>query len=380
MALNKFSKNILAVLLGISLSFVLLEGLLRIFEPIEYRVQGSKIKLPRDKKYQFTNDKCDKLDPVIAISWNHLGFRGEMPPKNYSQALTIMAIGGSTTECTLIADGKTWCDLLASRLKTRFRPVWLGNGGLNGMSTYGHITSMEDYVIKLRPKVALFLVGANEINLAGYGALDQEHLKRPLIGWLAQTWEALINRSQVLGYAVNFYRYSKAKRMGLVHPILDFPHLKKVEISPEKEQAALREQREKYLPGYGQRLRKLIDLCRDHGIVPVLITQPAVFGDLIDPATGTDLAKAESWAWNGKVLWEIVELYNEVVRNTCRQQHVQLIDLAREMPKSTAYYYDTYHYTNAGCQQVAAIISRHLEPFLAEKFPQYVLPNQVTKP
>ena len=44
MALRNVGKNILAILIGISLSLVLLEGLLRIFEPIEYRVKGNKSK------------------------------------------------------------------------------------------------------------------------------------------------------------------------------------------------------------------------------------------------------------------------------------------------------------------------------------------------
>ncbi len=74
-------------------------------------------------------------------------------------------------------------------------------------------------------------------------------------------------------------------------------------------------------------------------------------------------------------MWKLLELYNGVMRETARQHHVLVIDLAREMPKSTEYYYDTYHYTNAGCQQVAAIIDKHLEPFLAERYPQYLVSN-----
>jgi lysophospholipase L1-like esterase len=373
MLLRNVGKNILSILIGISISFVLFEGLLRIFQPIEYRVKGNKIKLPKDKKYHFINDKTDQLDKVISTSWNHMGFRGEMPPKNFSEYLTIIAIGGSTTECTVISDGKTWCDLLAGKIKEKFRPVWLGNGGLNGMSTYGHIISMEDYIIKIKPKVALFLVGANDIGLRTYRAEDLDHFKKPDTGWLASSWEKLMNQSEVLGYAINFYRYSKAKRMGLVYPILDFPHLKQVDVSPEQEQGVLREHQEKYLKPYAQRLRKLIELCRENGIEPVFITQPAVFGDLIDPATGTDLGKVEFWAWNGKVLWEILELYNGVLRDICRQQHVYVVDLAREMPKSTEYFCDSYHFTNAGCQRVAEIISRHLSEFLIEKYPQYAL-------
>jgi len=375
MSIRNTGKNLLAILIGILVSVVLLEGLLRIFQPIEYRVKANKIKLSRDKKYQLINDKTDKLDRIIYTSRNHAGFRGEPPPPNFSEVLTIIAIGGSTTECVLISDGKTWCDLLAAKLMGRFKPVWLGNGGLDGMSTYGHITFVEDYIIRLKPKVALFLVGANDIGLETYRTDDLNHFKKPITGVLASGWEMLLNHSEVLDYGINFYRYYKAKRMGLDHPIFDFSRLKQVEVPPNQVQAILQEHQEKFLKLYAQRLTKLIELCRDHHIEPVFITQPAVIGNLIDPLTGADLAKADSWGWNGKVLWQILELYNDVVRDTGRRQQVYVIDLAREMPKSTAFYYDTYHFTNAGCQRVAEIIYRHLIPFLEKHFPQFIATN-----
>jgi hypothetical protein len=103
-----------------------------------------------------------------------------------------------------------------------------------------------------------------------------------------------------------------------------------------------------------------------------------VFGDLIDPLTGVNLAKATCWWANGKAMWNLLELYNDVMRNTCRQHHVQVIELARKMPKSTEFYYDTYHYTNAGCQQVAEIVYQGLSPFLEKQFPQYM--RLTTKP
>jgi lysophospholipase L1-like esterase len=377
-SLRDMGKNILAVLIGISLSLVLFEGLLRIFQPIEYRVKGRTIKLPRDKKYNFINDKTDKLDRVISTSWNHMGFRGEMPPKKFSACLTIIAVGGSTTECTNISDGKTWCDLLAKELKEKFRPVWLGNAGLNGMSTYGHLISMEDYLITIKPKVVLFLVGANDIGLTTYRDGDRDHFKKPVAGWLASGWEKILNRSEVLGYAINFYRYSRASSMGLTQPIFNFAELKQIDISPEKVQALLREHQEKYLPGYEARLNKLIEISRAHGIEPVFITQPMVFGDLIDPYTGINLSRRACWLADGKTMWRLLELYNDVTRHTCRQHHVQVIDLAGKMPKSTEFYYDTYHFTNAGCRQVAELVYRDLSPVLEKQFPQYI--RSTTKP
>ena len=48
-----------------------------------------------------------------------------------------------------------------------------------------------------------------------------------------------------------------------------------------------------------------------------------------------------------------------------------MIDLAREMPKDSRYYYDLMHYTNAGAERVADIVAAQLTPFLAAKFPSF---------
>ena len=42
------------------------------------------------------------------------------------------------------------------------------------------------------------------------------------------------------------------------------------------------------------------------------------------------------------------------------------------LPKSSKYYYDLLHYDNAGAAKVGSIVYRHLEPYLAQKFPQYL--------
>jgi lysophospholipase L1-like esterase len=366
----KISKNILAILFGLLLSFLLLEGLLRVFQPIEYRVKGQKLKLPRDKKYQFTNDKTDKLDRVISTNRNHLGFRGGMPPKDFTDYVTIIAVGGSTTACEMVSDGKTWTDLLADQLTSRLGPVWLNNAGLDGTSTYGHLILMEDYLIKMRPKVVLLLVGANDIGLGNYNKWDLESLKKPTTGYMASLWAKLINASEVLGYAINFQRYARAKKLGLTHQIFDFADLPPTNYTQEGVDKLLQLHRQSYLQPFQKRLVRLIEICRQNGIEPVLITQPTAFGEVIDPTTGTDLGRAGTYGLSGKAFWRLLELYNGVTRDTAAQYGVELIDLAGEMPKSSAYYYDAYHFSNAGCVRVAAIIDRHLEPFLARKYPQ----------
>ena len=48
-----------------------------------------------------------------------------------------------------------------------------------------------------------------------------------------------------------------------------------------------------------------------------------------------------------------------------------MIDLARELPRDSALYYDYLHYTEPGARAVAGIVARDLEPFLAARYPSF---------
>jgi lysophospholipase L1-like esterase len=338
--------------------------------PLEFRVKSSKVRMPRDKKYQIGNDKTDKLDKIIATSRNHLGFRGEMPPKKIAGTLTIVAAGGSTTACEYISDGKTWCDLLAEKLKRKYPHIWLNNGGIDGISTFGLLVYLEDYLTKIKPQMVLFLLGGSDIGLNDYSLWDLGFLKKPMAGYLASSLEKVTNLRPVLDFGINLYKFSQAKRLGLVNPVFDFARLEPVATTREQAESLLRSHQEKYLGAFGQRLTRLIEICRENSMEPVFITQPLVFGGGIDPVTGVDLGKVGAQATDGKTLWQMYELYNQVVRDTASEHGVRLIDLAREMPKTSEFFYDTIHFSNAGCAAAAEILDKHLEPYLEKKYPQ----------
>ena len=120
-----------------------------------------------------------------------------------------------------------------------------------------------------------------------------------------------------------------------------------------------------------QRLEKLIKVCRDHGIEPVLITQPTLYGPGVDPVTGVNLAAVKLGEdLNGGLMFQAVELYNGVTRQVARQHGVLLIDLARELPRNSAYYYDYLHYTEPGAAAVAGIVERGIcRPFWRPAIP-----------
>src|SRR3989442_6780215 len=131
-----------------------LEIALRIYNPFPFRVRGDRIVLPVHQRYTIAHAGATKLDPVTHVTKNSLGFRGPDPPRDWSRWITILTIGGSTTECLFLSDGKTWTDELARRVAGRRSDVWINNAGLEGHSTFGHLALLHQLVAPMRPTLA----------------------------------------------------------------------------------------------------------------------------------------------------------------------------------------------------------------------------------
>jgi hypothetical protein len=250
--------------------------------------------------------------------------------------------------------------------------LWLNNAGLGGHSTFGHIILMQDFLIKIKPKLVLFLVGINDV-----GRSDISNSDRNLWGFGFQKFETALmvgaNHSGVISTLLNLYRfyfpaYTKLSEIDEI----DIRTLKPKEIAAAKEEAIIAKDRQNYLPDYRLRLEKLIDLARQNRIDSVLITQPALYGKGVDDITGVRLDNIDVYgATNGQTGWRELELYNEVTRQVGKERDVLVIDLARELPKSSLYYYDLVHYSNEGCAKVSEIIFSHLLPYMVKKYPNY---------
>jgi len=92
-------QSLVAMAIGCGVAFVILEIFLRVFNPLGFRVKGDKIILPANMEYNISGVGIDKLDAEIIHKKNSLGFRGEEPPKNFDDYLTMVVVGASTAEC-----------------------------------------------------------------------------------------------------------------------------------------------------------------------------------------------------------------------------------------------------------------------------------------
>jgi len=369
-------RNFLLGFLSVVVALSLVEVALRIYNPLGFRIKGDKVILPVNKNEIRPHADSVKLDRNLTIHRNSLGFRGAEPPPDFAEWLTIVTVGGSTTECRELADAKTWPQILESKLQGSFPRVWLNNAGLSGHSTFGHLILVQDYLAQLKPKVILFLVGVNDLGLEAGNNADRtikEGFTFSSFRSLERFLGALAESSEVAAMTLNLKRYFFPKiETQIAYDEIDFHKLPVMAMSEKSSAEIKRTYRDRYLPAYKTRLEQLIAAVKRPGMVPVLVTQPALYGKGTDDVTGVDLGAIRATkTMNGRTAWEVLEMYNDVTRKTCGDQGVLVIDLAGKMPKSSRYYYDLLHYTNEGAEKVAEIVFEELGPFLASHYQDY---------
>ncbi len=368
---------------GIFLALVLLEVLLQIHNPLQARIKGNRIVLSTNKTYHIKNDIIKSLDPEITITRNSLGFRGANPPPDFDKYLSVVTIGGSTTQCFFLSEDQTWTARLGQKLDQQVAPFWINNAGLDGHSTHGHLVLLEDFIVPLHPKVAIFLVGSNDVARSSISDWDAENVKSGIQFSSTKAFvKSLSAYSEVVALFLNGYRSYTAYKAGLIHQQIDLTKQGYLDIPEAEQKQYLQENASPVLlKGYEERLQKLVQVSRNAGIEPVFVTQPLLVGSGTDDVTGVDLARIHAYGprQTGKMYWDTVEAYNDVTRKLARENGITIVDLARSMPKSSRYFYDFIHYTPQGAQVIADILDDSLCPVLQSKFPGYVKSQCVSK-
>lgn len=357
--------NALALGVGLVLCVAMTEIVLRVHNPIPLPVRGKRIMLAPNTSVEELSPVpgSPKLEPRVDLRTNAIGLRGEDPPPAGSPRTRVITIGGSTTLNRFASHEKSWPGQLAEKLKVDVPDVWLNNAGLDGNTTYGHRMLLEQYIFELKPDYVLFLIGVNDVGRAAenhYDGFTESALR-----------DMVIEKSELLSTLQVIWRATRAKRRGLSNTPLDFTQLPRKEY-PAEYVAKLHKDLDPLLPGYEARVRALLAGCRERGIEPVLITQPALWGDLVDPTLGIPLGDIDSEAGaevpsNARMRWAGLERYNDVTRRVGQELGVLTVDLARQLPKDSALYFDWIHYSLPGNEQVATIVAQELGPFIAKR-------------
>jgi hypothetical protein len=245
----------------------------------------------------------------------------------------------------------------------------LNNAGLDGHSTFGHLLLIKDYIVKLKPRIVIFLTGINDVETERPELFDLMNENRINFRSAKSFFKSVINKTELGSTIFNFLAIKKAWKKGLIHKEVDFKNLRDTILTQTYADLLLKKQ-DNYLTGYKLRIDSLIKLCRLNNIEPIWLTQPSLYGDYTDPDTQqpmkNKIVRGSSPFSNYDLADKILERYNDVVRSF--ENKIKIVDLAKLMPKQTSLYYDNIHLTNKGAEQVGKIIAAELSSYLKNKF------------
>ena len=356
--IKKWSKNILGLGIGLILAAIILEVFLRIFNPLQYNLEGDKIIIPKNKTYHYGTNGIKGVDSMVINKKNSLGFRGENPPKDFKEYTSLVFVGGSTTECVACGKDQDWSAVSKSVLQKEHSKIWVNNAGLDGHSTFGHTILVSDYLIKLKPKFIAFLIGANDIRREDLAKYEYYHLKKPTHSWKKK----IVQNSKLITLYINLKRSKKAIDLKMGHKQVPFSNYENI-ICPDTILFDANDQR--LIMDFKRRVEGIISLCKENDIKPIFITQPTVMGaGIIDKINYNTLNVRD---FSGKQFDYILNRYNDITRNLCSKHQLKCIDLWSQLPKNPSYYYDEIHFTKAGCKKVGEIVGKELSLYLKEE-------------
>jgi lysophospholipase L1-like esterase len=357
-------KKMLYALYVLFIVFISLEIILRIYNPFPFRLSGDKVILATNRKMVISNNEIPVLGKTIIHTKNNIGFRGPDKPAGFDSLLTIIAVGGSTTECFYLQDDSCWTASLYKKLQPGFSSLWMNNAGLQGHSTFGHYILINEYIKYLKPKVVLLLVGCNEVGRTDL--FKGESVSRK--SWNADLISIVRRKSEVVNLLLNLRRKHASDKKGVTDKYLDLHHPQYKEYSA-RYCDSVADAETPVLNAYKERLSGILDTLKANNITPVLISQPTLFGNTKDSITGADLGLCRmNDIYNGSLWWRLLSKYNEMTKTIALSRNICFIDLANQLPKNSLYFYDVVHFTNEGSEKVSGIIYDCLKPYLQTQF------------
>jgi len=268
-----------------------------------------------------------------------MGFRGSgVDPAR----ITILTLGGSTTNQLYLPEEATWQAVLERTLRQTGRDAVVANGGLDGQSTIGIIADLElwiPYVPHLKPRLVLIYVGINDVFVRDTWR-DSLHVVR--FGRELEQRSALVRLWTIVAGSI------RAHRAKLHHRPVDFSGAKWTDRPAPAGWPADRFL-EADLDVYKTRLVRVANLIERLGAVPVFITQTRSDYRL---EHGRLIGIAKSEGPNGVDQGRALGRVNAATLETCRERHVVCLDLATELHFADGDFYDFEHNTPQGAEKI----------------------------
>ncbi len=308
----------------------------------------NKLNIVRSRTIKFDVEGLyETSHKTVSYTRDRYGLRGSFRDPS---EIDILTVGGSTTDQRFITDGETWQDVIQSRFSSAGKRVVVGNAGVDGQSTYGHIKNFDwwfSQIPGLRPKYILFYVGVNDFYKDENNKFDAlvENQKGSIRAILREK-SALYHVTRTL-YGLYLARF----RYRISHLAVDFSKLEWTTVPLCQSYDEMMDLR---LRKYEERLAVLIQRTVEFGSTPIFVTQPSRKYRL---ENGTvegvrETIRYDSVDINGVDYFYMTRKMDDVVASVSERSGVLCINMARETFWEDNDFYDFAHMTPKGAEKV----------------------------
>lgn len=363
-------RHILFILLAIGVSLIIgLTVLEIIFGDWLWRDQWSQtrdLNIIRNKQISYSvQNVYGHRKPLVHYTRDKFGLRG---PCTKPEAVTILTLGGSTTDQRLINDGETWQDILQTELiKRGFKNTCIANAGVDGHSTFGHLSSFQKWlplIDRLNPTYYILYIGINDagFRLAPATLYDTYNANDPSV-----PKRTVLDNSALYGLMKNI-RITFLNR--LINPIPAYAgHIKNppddFEYKEQSRSPDLNSLIRDNTEAFKVRLSKIIDEIDKRQGTVVCINQPNLFTKTINGKEYgvTNAFEHQGRVFNGIDFQESILSLNSTMRHVCTRRGGYYIDMASKH-YSKEDFYDYVHTTPRGAERLGMYMTEELSKFM----------------
>jgi lysophospholipase L1-like esterase len=289
-----------------------------------------------------------------------------MPSKIHDHPdLTLVFLGGSTTECTYVDEDNRF-PYLVGRLLERQTHLKVNsyNAGRSGINTLHCLNILLNKVVNLKPDLVVLMENINDLAILMYEKTywNTNPSRSPLQERLPtfQTVGQDLRQTFYLVRDLTFPNLSRElKKMSLFGDKVkgdEFHGVRGQKITIDQD-LLVRE--------FSLNLQTFINICRAREIIPVLMTQASRFTDHPDPPIKEIMHQLE--ISQGITYGEFKGAFdrlNRTIRDVGVKNQVLVIDLAGEIPPVKENICDVAHFNDRGSRLVAARIAAGLTPVI----------------
>jgi lysophospholipase L1-like esterase len=272
--------------------------------------------------------------------------------------ITVLAVGGSTTNEQFIGEDDTWSSVLGRELRARGKPAVVANAGVDGHSTAGHIRSFDHWfarIPRLKPRTIIYFIGINERGVAPDAVAGADRLSHD--GAYRRIRTYVENNSALIRGVRTARGWLAARRIGAHHGSgeaeTEDSRWVAATVAPD-----LAARLKPDVEGYARRLRLLHAKALAFGATPIYVTQINGDGRLVEGVV------QEIEGSGGGTTFVELSLYNAELLKFCAETKARCIDLAGELRLGPGDFYDSVHTTPQGSRKIGRFLAGKIVPLI----------------